>query len=300
MADRRLQVFHAVAKMLSFTKAAEALHMTQPAVTFQVHQLEEHFDTRLFDRTHHRITLTEAGKQVYEYADRIFTIYTQMENRIRDITGHASNVLMLGASIIIAEYMLPTLLGEVKNIFPNITIRLRMADTEEIVSMVEHGEIDLGIVEDPVANESLIIDPCRMDQLVVVVPRQHNLAARESIAATDLIEHPYVVREGDPTTILDYVKTAGIDIDRLKIAMKLGSFEAVKGAIEAGMGISVLPRITVAKELSLGTLTAITLDPPLERPLSFVYRKQKFRIPVVNELRELARDRCQDMEVSRS
>lgn len=98
MADRRLQVFHSVARLLSFTKAAETLHMTQPAVTFQVRQLEEYFNTRLFDRTHNRISLTEAGERVFEYADKIFVLYSEMENAVRDLTGEVSGVLMIGAS----------------------------------------------------------------------------------------------------------------------------------------------------------------------------------------------------------
>nr|VFK39680.1 MAG: DNA-binding transcriptional regulator, LysR family [Candidatus Kentron sp. TC] len=294
MADRRLQVFHTVAKMLSFTKAAEALHMTQPAVTFQIHQLEEHFDTRLFDRTHHRITLTDVGKQVYEYSDKIFTIYTQMENRIRDITGHALNVLILGASTTIAEYMLPPLLRGFKDTFPDLTIRLRMGTTNEIVSMAEHGEIDLGMVEDPVTDKNLKVEKCRTDRLVVVVPRQHQLASRESITATTFVKHPYIIRAGDLGIILDYVKTAGLDINALSIAMELGSSEAVKGAIEAGMGISILPRATVAKELSLKTLVSIRLDPPLEKSLSLVYRKQALQERAMDALLDFVRSRCQE------
>nr|VFK21187.1 MAG: DNA-binding transcriptional regulator, LysR family [Candidatus Kentron sp. LPFa]VFK34442.1 MAG: DNA-binding transcriptional regulator, LysR family [Candidatus Kentron sp. LPFa] len=292
MADRRLQVFHTVAKMLSFTKAAEALHMTQPAVTFQIHQIEEHFNTRLFDRTHHRITLTDVGRQVYEYSDKIFTIYTQMENRIRDITGHASNILILGASTTIAEYMLPLLLGGFKDAFPELTIRLRMGTTNEIVSMTEHGEIDLGMVEDPVTDKNLMIEPCRADQLVVVVPHQHELASQDAITATALVEHPYIMRAGDLGIILDYVKTAGLDINSLSIAMELGSSEAVKGAIEAGMGISILPRATVSKELSLKMLASIKLEPPLEKSLSFLYQKQTPQARAMDALLDFARSHC--------
>src|SRR5512146_1743317 len=120
MADRRLQVFHTVARLLSFTKAAESLHMTQPAVTFQVRQLEEYFNTRLFDRTHNRISLTDAGRRVFEYADRILSLYTEMENAAREVTGDVRGVLMLGASTTIAEYMLPALLGEFKARYPEV------------------------------------------------------------------------------------------------------------------------------------------------------------------------------------
>ena len=111
MADRRLQVFHTVARLLSFTKAAETLHMTQPAVTFQIRQLEEHFNTRLFDRTHNRISLTAAGERVHEYAEKIIVLYGEMDSRVRELTGDVSGILIIGASTTIAEYVLPGLLG---------------------------------------------------------------------------------------------------------------------------------------------------------------------------------------------
>src|SRR6056297_561550 len=176
MADRRLQVFHTVARLLSFTKAADALHMTQPAVTFQVRQLEEYFNTRLFDRTHNRISLTEAGQRVYGFADQIFRLYDEMEGSVRELTGDISGGLMIGASMTVAEYMLPALLGDFKKQYPEVNIRLKVSNTDGIVSMVEDNEIDLGVVEAPVTNKNLAVELCRADQLVAVVPPHHELA----------------------------------------------------------------------------------------------------------------------------
>lgn len=295
MADRRLQVFHTVARMLSFTKAADVLHMTQPAVTFQVRQLEEHFNTRLFDRTHNRISLTEAGKQVYGFADRIFELYSEMEGSVRELTGDISGVLMLGASTTIAEYMLPSLLGDFKKMFPDVVIRLRVANSDGIVSMVEDNEIDLGVVEAPVTNKNLAVELCRVDQLVAVVPPDHKLAERETVNASDLIEYPYIEREegsGTRGVLMEYLRAAGLSTNSLDVIMELGSPEAIKGAVETGMGISVLSRTTISKELELGTLVAIDLDPPLERPFSFVHQKQKFRVRAMEELLNFARGYC--------
>lgn len=295
MADRRLQVFHTVARLLSFTKAAEALHMTQPAITFQVRQLEEHFNTRLFDRTHNRISLTEAGKQVYGYAEKIFELYNEMESSVRELTGDVSGVLMLGASTTIAEYMLPSLLGDFKSKFPDVTIRLAVANTDGIVSMVEDNEIDLGVVEAPVTNKNLAVEVCRVDQLVVIVPPGHDLAERKAVKAADLIEYPYIEREegsGTREVIREYLKASGLSPNSLDVIMALGSPEAIKGAVETGMGISVLSRTTISKELELGILLAISLDPPLERPFSFVHQKQKFRVRAMEELLNFARGYC--------
>ncbi|MBT2968671.1 MAG: LysR family transcriptional regulator [gamma proteobacterium symbiont of Ctena orbiculata] len=296
MADRRLQVFHTVARLLSFTKAAETLHMTQPAVTFQVRQLEEYFNTRLFDRTHNRISLTEAGERVYEYADRIFDLYADMENSVREMTGEIRGALTIGASTTIAEYMLPALLGDFGARFPEVTIHLRVSNSEGIVSMVENNTIDLGVVEAPVGNKNLVVEMCREDHLVAIVPPSHDLAELESVEIGRLIEYPFICREegsGTREVINEYLETNSCD-SALNISMELGSPEAVKGAVEAGMGVSVVSRATIQKELKLDTLRAINLEPKLERPFSFVHQKQKFRLRAMEELLDFARGYCED------
>jgi DNA-binding transcriptional LysR family regulator len=298
MADRRLQVFHTVARLLSFTKAAESLHMTQPAVTFQVRQLEEYFNTRLFDRTHNRISLTEAGERVYGYADRIFVLYSEMENAVRDLTGEVSGVLLLGASTTIAEYMLPALLGDFKAKYPDVNIRLQVANTDAIVHMVENNSIDLGVVESHVHNKNLAVEDCRMDKMMLVVPTGHELASEKNpVPITRIINYPYVCREegsGTREVMLEYLVAAGGDAADLNLVMELGSPEAVKGAIESGMGISILSRSTIEKELKLGTLVALELEQTIERPFSFVHQKQKFRLRAIEMLLDFARDYCKE------
>jgi DNA-binding transcriptional LysR family regulator len=296
MADRRLHVFYTVARLLSFTKAAETLHMTQPAVTFQVRQLEEHFNTRLFDRTHNRISLTEAGQKVYEYAERIFQLYNEMENSVRELTGDISGVLILGASTTIAEYMLPALLGDFKAKYPDVNLRLKVSNTDGIVSMVEHNVIDLGVVEAPVTNKNLAVDVCRTDRLVAIVPPGHPLAQHTIVPLSTIVEYPYICREegsGTREVVLDYLREAGIDPAQLNIIMELGSLEALKGAVESGIGVSIVSRATLVKEIKLGTLKVLDLDPPMERPFSFVHQKHKFRQRAMEELLEFARNYCE-------
>jgi DNA-binding transcriptional LysR family regulator len=295
MADRRLQVFHTVARLLSFTKAAETLHMTQPAVTFQVRQLEEYFNTRLFDRTHNRISLTEAGARVYEFSDKIFELYGEMENAVREMTGEISGSLTIGASTTIAEYMLPALLGDFRSRYPDVSIHLKVSNTDGIVSMVENNTIDLGVVEAPVSNKNLVVDECRRDHLVAIVPPGHPKAASDRVSLDELLEYPFICREegsGTREVIAEHLARHCAGESCLSIAMELGSPEAVKGAVEAGMGISVVSNATIQKELKLGTLVAIELEPTLERPFSFVHQKQKFRVRVMQELLEFARQYC--------
>ncbi len=296
MADRRLQVFHTVARLLSFTKAAESLHMTQPAVTFQVRQLEEYFNTRLFDRTHNRISLTEAGARVFQFSDKIFELYGEMENAVREMTGEISGSLTIGASTTIAEYMLPALLGDFRAKYPDVSIHLKVSNTDGIVSMVENNTIDLGVVEAPVSNKNLVVDECRRDYLVAIVPPGHAKADLKKITLDELLEYPFICREegsGTREVIAEHMARWSKSQTCMNVAMELGSPEAVKGAVEAGMGISVVSNATIQKELRLDTLVAIELDPPLERPFSFVHQKQKFRVRVMEELLEFARAYCE-------
>ncbi len=296
MADRRLQVFHTVARLLSFTKAAETLHMTQPAVTFQVRQLEEYFNTRLFDRTHNRISLTEAGARVYQFSDKIFELYGEMENAVREMTGEISGSLTIGASTTIAEYMLPALLGDFRSKYHDVTVHLKVSNTDGIVSMVENNTIDLGVVEAPVSNKNLVVDECRRDYLVAIVPPGHEKSDLKKITLDELLQYPFICREegsGTREVINEYMARYSKCQTCMDVAMELGSPEAVKGAVEAGMGISVVSNATIQKELRLGTLVAIELDPPLERPFSFVHQKQKFRVRVMEELLEFARAYCE-------
>jgi len=295
MADRRLQVFFTVAKLLSFTKAAEILHMTQPAVTFQVRQLEEHFNTRLFDRTHNKISLTDAGHSVFAFSGKIFEIYSEMDNAVREMTGEISGVLTIGASTTIAEYMLPTLLGQFKGEYPDVKIHLKVSNTEGIVSMVENNTIDLGVVEAPVSNKNLVVEECRTDELVAIVPHGHALDGVESVKMSALIDLPFICREegsGTRDVISKYLVTCGLDKQSLKVSMELGSPEAIKGAVEAGMGISIISLSTINKELKLKSLHAIRLNPPIARPFSFVHQKQKFRQRVMEELLNFAKSYC--------
>ncbi|HGG59741.1 MAG TPA: LysR family transcriptional regulator [Gammaproteobacteria bacterium] len=297
MADRRLQVFGTVAKFLSFTKAAEVLHMTQPAVTFQVRQLEEHFNTRLLDRAHNKVSLTEAGAMVKDYAERIFVLYEEMEGSIKELTGDISSSLTVGASTTVAEYMLPALLGKFKARYPDVRLSLKVSNTEGVVSMVENNVIDLAVVEAPVANKHLLVESCLMDQLVVTVLPDHPLAQLEQVSADELVKYPFICREegsGTREVIYSYLVDQGINVEHLDVCLELGSPESIKGAVEAGLGISILSKATIGKELRLGTLAGIPMAPRLERPFSFVRQRQKFRERATEELLEFARVYCDE------
>ncbi len=297
MADRRLQVFHTVARVMSFTKAAETLHMTQPAVTFQVKQLEEFFDTRLFDRTHNKITLTDAGKVVYGFSERILDSYEKMNDEVRELTTEVKGSLIIGASTTIAEYLLPSLLGVFKKRFEDVNIRLQVGNTETIVSMVENNMVDLGVVEAPVYNKNLEVDICRLDEMQLICPVNHPLANRDKISIEQVRKYGYISREegsGSRAVINTYIREQGLSYSDLNVVMELGSPEAVKMSVESEVGLAIVSRSTLAKELKLNTLKAIPLDPPLLRPFSHVRQKHKFRHRAVGELLEFAVEYCRE------
>jgi DNA-binding transcriptional LysR family regulator len=280
MADRRLQVFYTVAKQLSFTKAAELLFMTQPAVTFQVKQLEEHFNTRLFERSHGKISLTPAGELTLDYAERILNMTAEMEARISELTGQVSGPLLIGASTTIAEYMLPRLLGEFKQKHPETQARLTVANSETIENKVADHTLDIGLIEAPSHHPTLVTQVCCEDELVMICAPFSEFSKLSMVSPAQAASQPYISREtgsGTRECIDDFFKMNGVNLDEMNLVMELGSREAIKGAVAAGLGVAIVSSTTVAKEVRLGELVAIPLDPPLRRQLSLVYPQEKFR-----------------------
>ncbi len=300
MADRRLQVFYTVAKQLSFTRAADLLYMTQPAVTFQVKQLEEHFTTRLFERSHGRISLTPAGELVMGYAERILALTAEMEARVGELTGMVTGPLMIGASTTIAEYQLPRILGEFKERFPQVQARLTVANSETVAAKVAEHSLDVGLIEAPSHNPHLTTLACCEDELVMICSPNHALASRHGVTAKEIAEHPYVSREhgsGTREVVDDFFKSNGVNPDDLRIEMELGSPEAIKGAVEAGLGVAIMSASTVIKEIQLGTLAAVPLKPRLTRILSMVYANEKFRSKLLDAFIGFVESRFQDCGV---
>lgn len=294
--DTRLRVFHAVAKQLSFTRAAEELYLTQPAVTFQIRQLEEHFNTRLFDRHHNRISLTDAGEMVFKYAERILELYRETEKAINEMTGITRGVIRLGASTTIGEYLMPLLLGGYHERFPDVQVRLTVHNTRTVIRKLEDATIDIGMVEGPVKNKNITLTPCSEDELVVILPPAHPLAALEEIPVAKLVEFPFVSREegsGTRAVITEILTSVGIEYDKLNVILELGSTESVKGAVEGGLGISIVSIAALRKENELGSLTIRRiLGLSMKRLIHFAHQKQKFRSKAVEEFLGFAKDRC--------
>jgi DNA-binding transcriptional LysR family regulator len=185
------------------------------------------------------------------------------------------------------------LLGDFKSKNPDVNIRLKVSNTDGIVSMVENNIIDLGIVEASVSNKNLQVDVCRMDQLVAIMPPEHELASFDSLTPQQLASYPFICREegsGTREVIAEYLQLINAEPN---VCLELGSPESIKSAVEAGMGISIMSCSTVQKELKLNTLVAIPLEPPLQRPFSFVHQRHKFKARAMEELLEFAKQYCE-------
>jgi DNA-binding transcriptional LysR family regulator len=293
MADRRLQVFHAVAKHLSFTKAAETLFMTQPAVTFQIKQLEEHLSTRLFDRAQGRIALTPAGQIALEYAERILSLSAELDTRMKEMSGQAAGPLLLGASMTTGEYVLPQLIGKFKARFPDVVPTLFVGNSEAVQERVAERTLDLGFIEGDSHLSSLASEVLCEDELQVTCAPTHPLAGEASVAPALLTQHAYVGREAGSGTreVIDrYLAKGGVS-ESMQRVVELGSPEALKGLVATGMGFAIMSRVIVAKELQLGLLVQVPLEPALLRNFSVVYPKERFHSKLVGGFLAFARER---------
>lgn len=300
MADRRLQVFHAVAKHLSFTRAADALFMTQPAVTFQIKQLEEQYGTRLFERRHGSISLTPAGELVLSFAERILALSDELETRLGEMTGEMRGPLLVGASTTIAEFMLPRVLGEFNALYPQVRARLIVANSESIEGRVAEHTLDIGLIEGPAKLGGLASQICCEDELRVICAPDYPLAEVGQVKPATLVDYEFISREPGSGTreITDaYFRAHDIAPQSLKMQMELGSPEALKGVVSTGLGFAIVSRVVVEKETQLGELVAIPLDPPLTRSLYLVYPEDRFQSRLTATFIDFARSKLKELAI---
>lgn len=252
----RLVVFRAVAEHLSFRKAAEELYLTQPAVSLQIKALEEDLGVQLFDRTGSRITLTRAGEKLLAFAKQARALLVQAEEAIAASGGEHAGRLALGASTTIAQYVLPRLIASFQREFPRVQVTLTSGNTEQVVNSVSHQQIALGFIEGPAHSREVKTEPFLVDELVLIVPSAHEWAERPSIATSEIVSMPLLMRErgsGTRRVIEDALERQKVKLSALQIVMELDSTEAIKSAVEAGLGSGFVSRWALAKDVRTGT-----------------------------------------------
>lgn len=244
---RQLQIFEAIGRLRNFTRAAEELFLTQPTVSMQVKKLEEGIGLSLHEQIGKQIYLTDAGARLYNYTRQILDAVRNMEMEVADMHGMKTGNLRLGV-VTTAKYFVPHALGKFCERYPGVDVALKVTNRERLLERMAQNQDDLYIMGRPPQSEDVLFEPYLANPLVVLASRNHPLAGESGIDPRRLAEYPFIMREaGSGTRMATESFFAQRDI-RLKIRMELGSNEAIKQAIDAGLGLSVLSRHTLAMQ----------------------------------------------------
>jgi DNA-binding transcriptional LysR family regulator len=255
-----LATFSKAAELSSFTGAAKALRLTQASVSQRIQALEKSLNTSMFKRQGGRVLLTEAGQKLYDYAERILDLHREAR---REITGHVAPLggeLSLAASSIPGEHLLPSLLSQFGQKHPHIRVRAAVSDSMGVMAQVERGEVSLGLVGRKTDNPHLDFRYLASDRMMLVVPPGHALSGRKNVSVKQLPRHPLILRETGSGLRHCFEKSldkAGLSLADLRVALELGSNEAIKEAVLRGVGVAILSTYAVQKELRAGQLHAL-------------------------------------------
>jgi DNA-binding transcriptional LysR family regulator len=250
----RLKVFRSVAENLSFRKAAEHLFLTQPAITQQIKALESDLGVRLFDRSANRVALTAKGTTLLGYAKKMAALAGKAEQDLGAEEGQFSGELSLGVSTTIAQYVLPRLIGAFLREHSRVQLSLQSGNTEEVVDLLLGGKVSIGLIEGPARQRGIRTEPFMRDELVLIMPPESDLAY---LSAQQLLGSSLLMREqgsGSRHVVEAALEKAGFKLKAFKSVMNLDSTEAIKSAVEAGLGIGFVSRWAISKELELAAL----------------------------------------------
>jgi len=252
--NSRLKVFRAVAEHLNFRRAAEHLFLSQPAVTLQIKALERDLGVRLFDRAAGRISLTRQGSVLLGYANKVATLISEAERELGTDDGKVSGDLSLGVSTTIAQYVLPRLLGAFLDEHPRVQFSLHSGNTSEIVRCLLDGKVSIGLIEGPARDRGVRAEPFMEDELVLITPGDFEF---DRLSQGQLVAFNLLMREqgsGSRRVVETALEKAGLELKFFKKVMELDSTEAIKSAVEAGLGLGFVSRWAISKELELGAL----------------------------------------------
>jgi DNA-binding transcriptional LysR family regulator len=270
----RMHVFRTVARHLNFSRAAEELFLTQPAVTQQIKALEDELGVSLFDRSGGRIQMTAGGKALVPFAEQMKTLSDEALAAVAGAYGQQSGELALGASQTIAQYLLPTWVAGFLKAHPKVRVTATTGNTDTIFEELVAGRIHLALIEGPDKRKDIHIEPFMQDHMVLVVPASHEWADRK-IDVAALKSEPLLMREfgsGSRRVIEQALAAAGLKTKDLRIGMELDSTEGLLSAVEAGLGVTFVSRWAVRNQLALGTLKlAHVKDLKLSRRFSLAY-----------------------------
>lgn len=277
----------------SFSEAASALNISQPAVSLHVQRLERELGARLLDRGGPRARLTPHGEAFLHHAERIAAADSEMREDIARLAHDLTGALRLAASTIPGEFLLPGLLADFTTLHPNVTATLNVSDTEAVIGELESGTCDVGFTGAPSRRSTLVQEPIYKDTLVLVVPAGHSFANRTSIAIDELGGQRLIAREagsGTMASIQRILTDSGVDAHQWIPTVILGSTQAVINGVEAGMGVSFVSALAARHGEKAGTIATVALDGvTLERDLFMVYQQDHITTRLLEEFTDYAR-----------
>ncbi|PAV30761.1 LysR family transcriptional regulator [Virgibacillus profundi] len=273
------KIYCLVVDVGSINQAAKLSFVSQPAVSKQIQQLESTYDTLLFERKNGRLSLTKSGEILYPYAKSIVEEFKRSKESIRESLQGENTTLTVGASFTIGEYLLPSLLGRFKKNNPETKLSLSINNTPRILDELSNEVLDLALVEGVIQNDDFLVESFADDELVLIHPVNHPWSEREEIAIEEITKERMLWREttsGTRLIIENFLRENNV-LDKIENYMELGTTQAIKSAVAAGLGVSIVSRLTVAQELKQGTLSEIKIrNSELKRELWLVKNDYRF------------------------
>lgn len=276
MENFRLKVFRTVADEASFRRAAERLHLSQPAVSQQIQALEEELGATLFDRSKGRVRLTEAGGVLLDFAHKGARLAEQALAALESARGETAGTLRIGASLTVAQYILPRMLGAFLERHPRVQMAVTSGNTEKILAALAEGHLDLGIIEGPASSREVFRQRLLEDRLVLIVGRRYAWPSKVPVPLRALTQVPLLMRErgsGSRRVVELALRRAGLRLRELRITMDLDSIVAIISAVEAGLGAGFVSEWAIQKELRLGTVRVVPVEGlDIRRDLTLIRR----------------------------
>ena len=276
MDDFRLRVFKEVAEKKSFSKAAESIYLSQPAVSLQIRTLEESLGVKLFERTSEGVILTKEGQALLKHTERILTAYKEAKKEIDSLISKPEDRLIIGASTTLGEYLLPRMIPDFKKLYPKVNLFLRIGNAETTLFRLKEEEVGLALLEINYQKNGWVTKEFLVDELVLIVPTGHTLAQKKTVNLATLRKEPFILREeGSGTRRILAEKLCELDMELacLNIALEVDSTESVKNAVAAGLGISLISRLAFRVDERFVTLPVENLD--LTHPFYLIYPEKQ-------------------------
>lgn len=281
MTLKHMRIFLAVYKENNITQAATKLHLTQPAVSRAIKEIEEYYQTKLFERLSHHLYVTKQGEQFYQYTSQIIHLVDEMETNLTQSKNTYS--LRIGTSITIGNLLLPKLVSNLKKQFPTNEITSRIMNSSAVQKAIVHNELDIGLIEGPLLFPELVATPFMEDELVLIAPTNHDLL-KQDIYLKELENYPMLLREKGSASRDIFDSAMRLINTEVAPIWESNSNQALIEAVHNGLGISILPKLLVNDAIKNGYVATTTIiDSSFKRELSLVYHRNKYLNPLALE-----------------